>query len=111
MKKTILLIISLANFQFASAQVDLTEADQLRNEGLLMPALMKYGEAMMQSPSEEISYKIATTTALLWSKPMIDTSFYFLNFALQHDSSLEAIYDPDFLSLISDPRWEKIEEE
>ena len=85
MKKIITLsLFSIACFQFASGQVDINEADSLKNQGLLMPALMKYGEAMMQRPSEEISYKIATTTALLWSSPMRDTSFYFLNYALYH---------------------------
>jgi hypothetical protein len=111
MKKIITLsLLSIACFQFASGQGNINEADSLKNQGLLMPALMKYGEAMMQQPSEEISYKIATTTALLWSRPMRDTSFYFLNYALQEDSTLEALYNPDFLSLIDDPRWGKVEE-
>lgn len=75
-----------------------------------MPALMKYAEAMAQNPSAEISYKIASTSALLWTSHMRDTSFYFLNFALANDSSLDVLHNPDFLSLIDDPRWEKIED-
>jgi len=110
MKKTITLSLSLVFFQVAFGQGDLSKADSLKNQGLLMPALMKYAETMMQNPSREVSYQLASTSALLWTTQMRDTAFYFLNYALQKDSTLEALYNPDFLSLIDDPRWEKIED-
>ncbi|MEL6972196.1 MAG: DUF6624 domain-containing protein [Bacteroidota bacterium] len=47
---------------------------------------------------------------MLWTAEIRDTSFYFLNIALSQDSTLEALYDPDFLSLIDDPRWAQIED-
>ena len=110
MKKRIALsLVSLACFQVAFGQIDLREADSLKNQGLLMPALIKYGEAMMKNPTREVSYNIASTSALLWTSQMRDTSFYFLNHALQNDSTLEALYNPEFLSLIDDPRWETVE--
>lgn len=86
------------------------EADSLKSKGLLMPALMKYSEAMASNPSSEILYNISSSTALMWTSQMRDTSFYFLNLALQADSTLNALYEPDFLSLISDPKWENIED-
>lgn len=75
-----------------------------------MPALTEYADAMAQNPTRELSYRIASTAALLWTSAMRDTAFYFLNYALQDDSTLTALYDPDFLSLIDDPRWQNIEE-
>lgn len=75
-----------------------------------MPALMKYATAFAQSPSSKVSYEIASTSALLWTSQMRVTSFYFLNDALQNDSTLEVLYDPDFLSLIDDSRWENLED-
>ena len=35
-----------------------------------MPALMQYAKAMAQNPSAELSYKIASTTALMWTTQM-----------------------------------------
>ena len=74
-----------------------------------MPALMKYGETMMEDPSPEAAYAVAQTTALLWTSQMRDTSFYFLNYALQTDSTSTPLYNPEFLSLINDQRWTDIE--
>jgi len=102
-------MLFLSLLQSAFGQNNISKGDSLKNEGLLMPALMQYAETMTQNPSAELSYKIASTTALMWTSHMRDTSFYFLNYALQNDSTLIPLYDPDFLSLIDDPRWEKIE--
>ena len=105
-----MLTIFLLIFQTTFGQADLTEADSLKNQGLLMPALMKYAESMRQSPSSDLSYDLASTSALLWTAKMRDTSFYFLNYALQKDSTLQALHNPDFLSLIEDSRWEQVED-
>ena len=105
-----MLTIFLLFFQTTFGQVDLDTADSLKDQGLLMPALMKYADAMAQNPSADISYKIASTSALLWTSHMRDTSFYFLNFALANDSSLDVLHNPEFLSLIDDKRWGKIED-
>ncbi len=85
------------------------EADSLRNEGLLMPALEKYAHSFSVNPSPEISYRISSTCALLWTKAMRDTAFRYLNYALKEDSSLQVLFDADFLSLIDDTRWKEIE--
>lgn len=111
MKKIITLTLSIVFFQVAFGQDTMQEADSLKNEGLLMPALIKYATAFAQNGSDELSYKIASTSALLWTSQMRDTAFYFLNYAVRKDSTLKVLYDPQFLSLINDPRWEKIEDE
>lgn len=110
MKKTILLCLGLVSFTIGYGQNTIRAADSLKNEGLLVPALMKYAEVMAQNPSAEVSYAMASTSALLWTAQMRDTAFYFLNDALQHDSTLTPLYDPEFLSLIRDTRWQKVED-
>lgn len=111
MKRTIIVCLFLHVFQSAFGQGIISEADSLREQGLLMPALKKYSEAMAQNPSREVSYKIASTSALLWTSAMRDTAFVYLNYALEKDSTLQVLHDPDFLSLIDDPRWGKIEDD
>lgn len=103
----ILYLLLLAQVGYGQNQSKI--ADSLRNEGYLMPAIFKYAEALQQYPSQELCYKIASTSALLWTTEMRDTSFFFLRQALHQDSSLKVLYDPDFLSLIDDARWIIIE--
>lgn len=109
MRSIIILSLCASIFNVSIAQNFVKEADSLKNNGLLMLALEKYGAAFMKDYSPTTSYQIASTCALLWTKEMRDTSFYFLNYALQKDHSLSVLYDPDFLSLIDDERWENIE--
>ena len=111
LKTTIICFLSGLIFTVAAlGQSDLSQADSLKKQGLLVPALMKYVEAMAKRPTAEVSYHIASTTALLWTAQMRDTSFYYLINALRNDSTLKPLYDPDFLSLIGDPRWKTIED-
>lgn len=110
MKSLIILYFTLIFFQTSFGQDNMSKGDSLKNQGLLMPALMEYAEAMAQNPTSEISYQLASTSALLWTSQMRDTAFYFLNYAIQNDSTLEVLYNPDFLSLIDDPRWKMIED-
>ena len=76
----LLSIVLLFTVQTASGQHYLQTADSLRREGHLMPALMQYAEAMQQGPTQELLYKVASTSALLWTAEMRDTSFHFLNY-------------------------------
>lgn len=110
MKSIITFYLLIALIQVASGQGTLKEGDSLKDQGLLMPALMKYATTLAETGSEEVAYKIASTSALLWTSKMRDTAFYFLNYAVQKDSTLKPLYEPQFLSLIDDPRWQNIEE-
>ena len=109
MKRLLVFSLFVCTLGIVSGQDLIGQADSLKKEGFLVPALEKYGTAFAQNPSPEISYQLASTCALLWTSQMRDTAFYFLNYALQNDSTLEALYDPTFLSLIESPKWEKIE--
>jgi hypothetical protein len=110
MKKYLILCLPFFIYQAVCSQTLEKEADSLKAQGLLVPALMKYGEAMANVPSPEMAYNIAAATALLWTTQMRDTSFYFLDYALRTDSTLAPLYNPEFLSLVNDSRWEKIED-
>lgn len=110
MKKLVFVTMIMCTLGAVRGQDFIARADSLKEKGLLMPALEQYGMAFMQDPSPEHAYLLATTSALLWTSVMRDTAFYFLHYALRNDSSLEALSDPSFLSLIDDPRWETIED-
>jgi len=110
MKKILISSLFLYIMSAAWGQDLSLQADSLRKEGLLMPALEKYGQAFAQNQSPENSYQIASTCALLWTSQMRDTAFFFLNYALKGDSSLKALYDPSFLSLITNEKWKNIED-
>lgn len=110
MKHT-LFAISLLLTSLVTAQDNVHRADSLKAEGDLMSALTYYGMAFAESPEPSIAYRIASDCALLWTRQMRDTAFFFLNLALQGDSSLEVLYDPEMLSLIDDPKWVGIEKQ
>lgn len=110
MKSVLIISLCILTLGASFGQDYLKEADSLKMQGLLVPALSKYGEAFREDASSEVSYQIASTCALLWTAQMRDTAFYYLNDALQNDSTLEALYNPHFLSLIDDPRWGNIED-
>ena len=110
MNKLLIGITMLLSIGYLSGQDALHMADSLKKEGLLMPALGKYSMEYYKNPTPEVSYRLASTSALLWTEQMRDTAFFFLNQALNKDSSLQVLYDYDFLSIIEDPRWNKIEE-
>lgn len=93
-----------------TCQNTIQQADSLQREGQLVPALQVYSSNYNKNPSTELSYKIASSYALLWTKQMRDSAFKYLNKALYNNNELEAIYDPTFLSLIDDHRWLEIEE-
>ena len=110
MKNVIICGLLIYIYGISYGQHLIKEGDSLKTNGLLVPALEKYGMAFAQNPSPGISYQLASTCALLWTSQMRDTAFYFLNVALQKDSTLTALFDPSYLSLIDDERWEKIED-
>lgn len=110
MTRIITFLVVMVCWNVTLGQNFISKGDSLKKEGLLMPALMEYAQAMQQNPGSQVSYKIASTTALMWTSVMRDTSFYFLNLALQNDSTLVPLYNPEFLSLIDDPRWKTIED-
>lgn len=110
MKKVFIYSLCIGLLGTSYAQEFTKQADSLKNKGLLMPALQKYYAALSQKPSKKTNYKIASTYALLWTAQARDSAFIHLTHALKDNSTLEALYDPAFLSLIEDSRWNKLEE-
>lgn len=110
MKKIFICSLFIGIFGTSYGQDFTRQADSLKNEGLLMPALKNYYASLAQNSSTETHYKMATTYALLWTAQARDSAFVYLNYALKKDSTLTALYDPSFLSLIEDQRWKKIED-
>lgn len=100
-----ILVIALGT-QVSMAQ---SKGDSLRKAGALEAAYMAYGAEFYQDLSNtEVAYKLASTLALT---NQVDTSFFFLNMALQQNSSLRPLSDSDFLNLSTDPRWATVEQD
>lgn len=94
------------SYQVAMAQ---SKGDSLRNSGALEAAYMAYGAEFYQDPTNaDVAYKLASTLALT---NLTDTSFFFLNAALQGNSDLMPLADSDFYNLSTDPRWKNIEQQ
>ncbi|GGK38684.1 MULTISPECIES: DUF6624 domain-containing protein [Flavobacteriaceae] len=110
MKKIFICSLFIGIFGISYGQEFTQQADSLKNEGLLMPALQKQYAALAQNTSTETYYKMASIYALLWTAQARDSAFVYLNNALKKDATLKVLYDPSFLSLIEDKRWEKIED-
>ena len=82
MKKTFLIIMIALVTQATSAQ---SRGDSLRRTGALEAAYMAYGAEFYQNPGNaEVAYKLASTLSLT---NLVDTSFFFLNIALQQTAA------------------------
>ncbi len=110
MKRIFIFSLFICAYGTSYGQSFTEQGDSLKNKGLLVSALEKYSKAFSQNPSATIAYKAASTYALLSTSQMRDSAFRNLNYALKKDSTLKALYDPTYLSLIEDQRWKKIED-
>jgi len=85
-----------------------SKGDSLRRIGAVEAAYMAYGAEFYQDPSNaDVAYKLASTLALT---NQVDTSFFFLNIALQQNNSLRPLSDSDLLNLSMDARWATVEQ-
>ena len=67
MKRIFICSLFICALGISYGQDSTGQGDSLKYEGLLVPALEKYSMAFAQNPSPEISYKLASTYALLWT--------------------------------------------
>ena len=104
--KQLIMIFILCIFTFSySAQT--RTADSLRSEGKLDKAILEYKKAFLKDQeNKENTYNLACSLALTYQQN--DSAFYYLNIALQTDSTLWALSDPDLIGLIKDNRWNTI---
>lgn len=85
----------------------LARADSLREEGELEAAIPVYRQALEHEPGNRpAAYNLACTYALAWKR---DSAFHYLHLALEGDTSVQALADPDLLKLTEDERWAAIE--
>ena len=83
-------------------------ADSLRAVGKLDLAIKEYTSAFENDRSyHDNTYALASAYALTHYQK--DKAFYYLQFALETDSSLWVLADPDMIALSDDPRWQDIE--
>lgn len=111
MRRILVLALTLHFTGITSGQINTDKADSLKRSGMLIAALGEYASLMLDEVHPDLTYDIASTAALLWTSQMRDTAFHYLGEALKQDSSLDVLFDPEFLSLIDDPRWSIIEDQ
>ena len=100
MKRIFFYVLFICAFGISYGQNFANQADSLMNKGLLVPALEKYSIALAKNPTPEISYKIASAYALLWTAQARDSAFSYLNHALKSDKkNLKYIYFLCFVKL------------
>ncbi len=87
-------------------------AGKLRDEGNLKLAIEEYAKIYERDSTNSTNtfntYNYACALAL---DRQIDTAFHYLNITMARDTSVDALYDPDFYFLIEDDRWSQLEKE
>ena len=101
--------MSIFFLQIAFAQErQLSKADQLRDEGDLSTALIEYAKTFRENPQNRTNtYNFACAHALQGQR---DSAFHYLHIAVEKDTSVQALNDPDFYFLLADPRWANLED-
>lgn len=85
-----------------------SKADQLVQAGDYKGAVAAFRQQLKEGDTEPTTtYNLACAYSILGNK---DSAFFFLQMALEYDSSIYVLTDPDFINLITDPRWKQIEE-
>ncbi len=105
MKQILFIIIFFALAINCAAQNSVT--DSLRNEGKLDDAILEYKKMFIENPNKnENTYNLACAFALTYQHN--DSAFYYLKIALDSDSTLWALTDPDLIGISEDERWNGI---
>ncbi len=110
MKKSfILAILCLFSSMALAQQFVLSPADSLREAGDFEGAIVEYARIFEAEPDNRTNtYNYACALALT---RQVDTAFHYLNIAVENDSSVQALTDPDFYFLIEDERWATLEDQ
>ncbi len=85
-----------------------SKADVLFQQGDYTGAVAEFRRMLREGDADpSVTYNLACTYATLGNN---DSAFFFLPMALEYDSSIYVLTDPDFTSLLTDPRWKQIED-
>ena len=112
--KTKLILTSFAiflGFEIVMAQPPLpgpiSISDSLRNEGNILVAIEECKKVFTQNPNDlENVYNYARFLSI---NRQIDSSFKYLNLAVQMNATIDALLEPDFLTIRKDKRWNEFE--
>jgi hypothetical protein len=82
-------------------------ADSLRDEGDIPSALVEYKKIYIQNPKDQPNvYNYACALSI---NKQIDSSFKYLYIAVEMDTSVASLIDPDFLTIREDRHWQDFE--
>jgi hypothetical protein len=85
-----------------------SKGDQLLLGGDYAAAVAAYRQLLKEGDGNRvIPYNIACAYAALGNN---DSAFFFLPMALEYDSSINVLTDPNFVGLLGDARWKNIED-
>lgn len=101
------LAMLVATISFAQ-QSQASLPDSLREAGDLEEAIKEYSRVYKTEPENKgNTYNYACALTL---DKQIDSAFHYLNIAVEKDTSVVALTDPDFYYLIKDERWKALED-
>jgi hypothetical protein len=111
-KNVILIVCISAMSQFAISQpmpgMGGSVADSLRNEGDILSAISEYKKSYFKNPKDQQNvYNLACVLSI---GKQADSSFKYLNMAVEMDTSIAPLIDPDFLTIREDKNWSKFED-
>ena len=85
-----------------------SKGDVLLLAGNYREAVGAYRQLLKEGETDRtVPYNMACAYAALGNR---DSAFFFLPMALEYDSSIYVLTDPDFVNLLTDPRWKEIED-
>ncbi len=97
----------LFTFSLLDAQnYQMSRADSLREEGDLNSAIEAGKARFAENPNDfNNTYNLACNLSLMRNA---DSAFHYLKIAMDGDTSVRALTDPDFLFISKFPKWEEI---
>ncbi|MVO09801.1 hypothetical protein GOQ30_11585 [Flavobacterium sp. TP390] len=109
-QKTLYLLLFFSSFSFSQFDdLDLTPADSLMQEGKIKDAIIEF-ETNYQKGNRDTNYLYNYACALA-EDSQFDKSFAILRESLDLEIKLNPLFDPDFLNLRTDKRWNSFEDE
>ncbi len=106
---TALLIIGFENTVFSQMMMrpKMTPADSLRAEGDIKGAIAEHKKMYLKNPKDQRNiYNLACRLSI---GKQNDSCFKYLNMAVEMDTSVSALIDPDFVTIRNDKRWPAFE--
>lgn len=110
----IIIISALCNYVYSQPPLPLqnNKADSLMAEGNIPEAIAEYRTRLAVDPGNaRFSYNLACAYSIDNSViRQFDSCFKYLNIAIELDTVINALTDPDFLPARDDPRWKVFED-